>query len=162
MKIEGKSGATLRHDSIDGKAYALGKDVYMEGKIAWNIKLESYKTWLFIGIVRDDIQTISDTSFQAPGVYGWALGEKNSGTSTTVYRDGDYESCDIGNSIIGKGSKVKLTLDINAATLTLTLSPLINSVSAGKVKVIDVPESQSWRLLINMHDAYSRISMKES
>lgn len=154
MRIEGKSGATLRHDSTNGNAYALGKYVYTDGKIAWNMKLESYKTWLFIGIVRDDLQTISDTSFQAPGVYGWALGEKPSGS---VYRDGDYESCYIGD-YIGEGGDVNLTLNID--TSTLTLSPVLSrKVDGDDYLHLDVPESQSWRLLINMHDACSRIRM---
>ena len=130
--------------------YVLGENIYEEGEIHWQLKLESFlnNNWMFVGIVKGDTVPSDDISFGWPDSYGWAF--TNPRNNNQVYANGKGSNNDFLKNTCKQGDTVELTL--NCATSTLTLV-----VPSGLQFIHTLPSSATWRLHVNLHGSNDKI-----
>ena len=136
-----EDGKVAVHDGTDGHKYVLGENIYRQGTVSLKLKLESFKddNWMFIGIVKEDAVRSKENSWCWRGVYGWTLGLHNPAS----YKDGYNTTEKSLTNLTKQGDEVKLTLDFDAAKLSLDLP-------TGQQSHIDIPKDKTWRLNVNL------------
>ena len=142
-----ENGAVAVHGSAGRHEYVLGENIYEEGEIHWQLKLESFlnNNWMFVGIVKGDTVPSNNSSYRWSGSYGWALGN-----NSQVYTNGQSSTNESLKNTCKQGDTVELTL--NCATSTLTLV-----VSSGLQFFFTLPSSATWRLHVNVYGANDKI-----
>ena len=142
-----ENGAVAVHGSNHSYQYVLGENIYKEGEICWQLKLESFQNnhWMFVGVVKGDTVPSNQHSYSWSGSYGWAVGDRGQ-----VWRNGRNSTNLSLKNTCKQGDTVKLTL--NCATSTLTLV-----VPSGLQFFCTLPSSATWRLNINLYGSYDKI-----
>ena len=135
-----QEGGTVAVKGPDiGFRFVLGKNVYQQGIVKLQLKLESFRNddWMFVGIVNGDVLPSNNNSHQRRSVYGWTLGLYGA-----VIKDGEnaYEP-DL-DKITKQGDTVELVPDCDAAKLSLHLPN-------GPKFHVGLPKSQTWSLNVN-------------
>jgi hypothetical protein len=135
------SGVTLEegenvaaHGPIEGHSYVLGENIYQQGIVNLNLKVESLDNnhWTFVGAVKADVVPPNNKSYEWSGSYGWALG-----STGQVWKDGSCTNDKTLKNVTKQGDTVELVLDCDAAKLSLHLS-------TGQKFLIEIPKSQTW------------------
>ena len=129
-------------------ANIVGENVYQHGIVKVRLKIESFQNnphWIFVGMVKEDVAPPNNYSYRCYGSYGWQLG-----------RCGQIWKCGINtaettlNNVTKQGDTVDLVLDCEAAKLSLHLA---NSQQFH----IEIPKSQTWRLIVNLLGSNDKI-----
>lgn len=146
-KDTAQGGVVAFHDSSGAHKYVLGKNVYQRGVVHFKLKLESFtsRNWMMIGVAKADVvQYNNDQSYKWPGSYGWDIG-----SSGQIHVNGSYSS---NNAKLNcsQGDIVELSIDCDASKLSLHLP------SSQKLDM-QLPESQTWMLHVNLHGSDDRI-----
>ena len=132
-----EEGGKVAVHGPDGEfRYVLGHNVYQQGIVRLNIKLESFETniWMFIGIVKGDVVPSNNNSSEWPGSYGWGLGMHGQ-----VWKNVSHTIDNALKNVTKQGDTVELVLDCDAAKLSLYIC------------------SQTWRLHVNLYNANDRL-----
>ena len=127
--------------------YVLGENVYEQGIVRLNFKLESFQNnnWLFVGIAKADVVPPDNSSQAWPGSYGWAFGQYGE-----VWKDRSRTNDNALEKVTKQGDTVELVLDCDAAKLSLHLP-------TGQQFHIEIPKSQTWRLNVNFDSENVRL-----
>ena len=150
-----EDGKVAVHDVTSAHKYVLGDKVYRQGIVRRKLKIESLQKnhWMLVGMVKGDVVPQSDTSYNWPGSYGWALGGdfNNQG----VWKEGSNTKDNTLKNLTKQGDTVELVLDCDAAKLSLHLP-------TGQHFHIDLPKAQTWKLHVNLHGANDKIRIMEA
>ena len=143
-----EDGKVAVHDGTIGHKYALGENIHQQGIVNLKLRLESFKKndWMFVGIVKGDVEPPDHNSYKWPNSYGWALGS----SGCDVWKKGGGRT--LASSVITtkQGDEVKLILDCDAAKLSLHLT-------SGYQSHIDIPSNKTWRLNVDMCGSNDKI-----
>ena len=149
-----ENGQVAVHSGLStGHEYVLGENVYQRGIVRFKLKLESFKDnhWILVGIVKADVKPKDKNSFNWTESKGWALGNnRNQG----MWENGSFKKYDSLVNQSKQGDTVELVLDCDAAKFSLRLP-------TGQQFQIDIPESQAWKLHVNMLWASDKIRIVE-
>ena len=142
-----EGGKLAAHGPGTGNSYVLGENVYEQGIVRLNFKLESFQNnnWLFVGIAKADVVPPDNSSQARPGSYGWAFGQYGE-----VWKDRSRTNDNALEKATKQGDTVELVLDCDAAKLSLHLP-------TGQQFHIEIPKSQTWRLNVNFDSENVRL-----
>jgi archaellin len=142
-----EGGKLAAHGPGEENRYVLGENVYEQGIVRLNFKLESFQNnnWLFVGIAKADVVPPNKTSQAWPGSYGWSFGKYGE-----VWKDGSKTIDNALEKVTKEGDTVELVLDCDAAKLSLHLA-------TGQQFHIEIAKSQTWRLNVNFDSENVRL-----
>ena len=156
---ECSSGITVQENgrvaisSSTDQQYVLGENVYQRGIVRFKLKLESFKdnNWILVGIVKADVKPKGNNSYNWTDSKGWSLGSNG---NQGMYENGSLKKYDSLVNQSKEGDTVELVLGCDAAKFSLHLP-------TGQQFQIDIPESQAWRLHVNLGRSNDRIRIVE-
>jgi hypothetical protein len=142
-----EGGTVAVHGPNNGHSYVLGKNVYQQGTVRLKMKLESFQGnySMFVGIAKADVVPPNNTSQAWPGSYGWGLAQYGQ-----VWKDRSPTIDNALSNVTKQGDTVELVLDCDAAKLSLYLS-------TGQQFHIEIPNSQTWRLNVNLYGVNDKL-----
>ena len=143
-----EGGTVAVHDSTRSHKYALGANEYQQGIVRRKLKIESFQNnyWMMVGVTpKVDVVPQNDVSCRWPGSYGWTVG-----SSGVIWNNGSNSSASTLANLTKQGDTVVLVLDCDAAKLSLHLP-------SGHQFHIDLPQSQTWKLHVNLFGASDKI-----
>ena len=146
-----EKGRVAVHDSTRAYSHVLGENVYQRGTVRFKLKLESFQNnrFILVGILKADVLSGSQFSYDWPGTYGWSLGG-----SGNMYKNGVLKQGGSWKNLSKQGDTVKLILDCDSGKLSLHLP-------TSQQYHIVIPSSESWRLHVNMYEANDKIRIVE-
>ena len=133
--------------------YILGQNIYQQGTHRIRLNLETFRDhfWMFNGILKRDVDVrpdnASNLSHGWSGSYGWGLGREG-----REWRDGEYENRQVLDNVVKEGNIVKLVLDCAAGNMSLHWPD-------GQQLHIEIPESETWRLHVNLFNQGDKIRL---
>ena len=67
-----EGGIVAIHDSTRSHKYVLGENVYQQGIVRRQLKIESFHNdWMMVGVAKGDVVPQNNQSHSWPGSYGW-------------------------------------------------------------------------------------------
>ncbi len=143
-----EDGKVAFHSASSECRYVLGENVYHQQIINLKLKVESFQDsdWMFVGVLKGDVVPPDNhLSHKWPGSYGWALG-----FTGEVWEDGSFTCDDALEHATAEGDTVELVLDCDAGKLSLNL-PTAEELH------VEIPNSQTWRLNVNLFNPNDKI-----